>query len=209
MKQLESQRKSLIEELKQEGIKDKKVLDAILKIPRHLFVQKEFIDQAYSNYPLPILSSQTISQPYTVAFMLESLELKENDKVFEIGTGSGWNACLIAEICKKGEVITTEIIPSLVKFAKKNVKKFNFKNIKLLNIDGSQGYKKEAPFDKIIITAACSEIPEILLKQLKNNGILVAPVGSEFSQSMMIIKKKDRKIIKEDLGDFIFVPLTH
>ena len=209
MDKFEIQRKSLIEELEQDGIKDKKVLDAILKIPRHLFVQKEFVDQAYFNYPLPILSSQTISQPYTVAFMLESLELKENDKVFEIGTGSGWNACLIAEICKKGKVITTEIIPSLAEFAKKNIKKFNFKNIKILNIDGSKGYKKEAPFDKIIITAAASKIPEILLKQLKNNGILVAPIGSEFSQSMIKIKKKDGKIIKENLGEFIFVPLTH
>lgn len=208
MDKYELQRKSLVEELKQQGIKDKKVLNAILKIPRHLFVKKESINESYSNYPLPILSSQTISQPYTVAFMLEALELKETDKVFEIGTGSGWNACLIAEICKKGKVITTEIIPSLVKFAAKNIKKTNLKNIKVLNIDGSKGYKKEI-FDKIIITAACSEIPEELLNQLKNNGILIAPIGPEFSQIMLKIKKRNGNIIKENLGDFVFVPLTH
>lgn len=206
MDKLIKQRKALIEELKEQGINDEKVLRSMLKIPRHLFVPKELMDQSYGNYPLGLGKEQTISQPYTVAFMLENLELEKGDKVFEIGTASGWNACLIAEIIKPGFIYTTEIIPELVKFAENNLKKLNIKNVKVIHHDGSKGLKEYAPFDKIIITAASGKVPDILFTQLKYNGILIAPVGHQYLQNLMKYRK-NKKIESENLGDFVFVPL--
>ena len=197
----------LILELKHQGITDKKVLEAMEKVPRHLFISQEFQKEAYANYPLPVGEEQTISQPYTTAFMLQALELKENLKVLEIGAASGWSACLIAEIVKPKKVYTLEIIPKLAELAKSNIKKLNIKNIEVICADGSKGYKKEAPHDRIVITAACPRIPQVIIKQLKNNGILVAPVGSMLQQSMIKIKKIKNKIAEENLGEFIFVPL--
>ena len=193
----------LIEELKLMGIKDEKVLEVIKKIPRHKFILENYLSEAYANYPLSIGYNQTISQPYTVAFMLQSLELKKNDKVLEIGTGSGWNAALISEIVKPGKVYTTEIIKELVEFAKKNLK--DYKNVKVIYSDGSQGLKEYEPYSKIIVTAGCPEIPKPLIEQLKPNGILVAPVGSYSQKMLKITKNKQLKI--QELGDFVFVPL--
>ena len=206
----EKERRKLRIELRAWGIKDERVLDAVMNVPRELFIQKEHLKEAYGNYPLPIGMKQTISQPYTVAFMLEALELKQGEKVFEIGTGSGYNACVIAEIIgKKGKVITTEIIYELSESAKRNIKKAGYKNIKVLNIDGSKGYEKEMPYDKIIVTAACREIPKELIKELKINGILVAPVGEHDVQKLLKVIKKKKEQIIENLGDFRFVPLVH
>jgi len=207
MGKFERQRKELVDVLREEGIKDRKVLDAILKIPRHLFVPKEFLDVAYGNYPLQIGEGQTISQPYTVAFMLQALELKKGDKVLEIGTGSGWNAALIAEIIKPGKVYTTEIMPGLIQFSKKNIAKLNLSNINIIETDGSMGYKKEAPYDKIIVTAAAPKIVEPWIEQLKENGIIVAPVGDLFEQRMIKARKIKGKLEEEELGYFMFVPL--
>lgn len=196
----------LLEELKIQGIKDTKVLNAIKKIKRELFVLKKYKDQAYENHPLPIPHGQTISQPYTIALMLQALELKKGDKVLEIGTGSGYNSALIQEITK-AKVYTTEIIPELVKFAKENLKRAKIKNVEVFHYDGSKGFPKFKPYNKIIITAACPELPKELIKQLKTKGILVAPIGTKFSQQMYkIIKLKD-KIKIENLGNFVFVPL--
>lgn len=204
----ENKRESMIEEIKGMGIKDGKVLKALEEIHRHLFVPKDFINQAYLDMPLSIGYNQTISQPYTVAFMLENLELKKGDKVLEIGTGSGYNAALIAHIVKPGIVYTTEIIPELVEFAKKNINKTKLKNIKVIHGDGSIGYKKAAPFNAIIVTAGSPEIPKPLLQQLKVNGILVAPVGGSFGQEMIKIKKSSKdKFRRENLGSFVFVKL--
>jgi protein-L-isoaspartate(D-aspartate) O-methyltransferase len=207
MDKFKKQREELIDELKNQGIKDRNVLGAILKIPRHLFVPKDLIKQSYENYPLEVGKSQTISQPYTVAIMLEALELKKNDKVLEIGTASGWNACLIAEIIKPGIVYTAEIIPELVELAKENIKKIKLKNITVIHTDGSKGLSKYAPFDKIIITAGCPRIPDNLITQLKLNGIFVAPIGSLYSQDMLKIIKKKNGIEIKNLGKYIFVPL--
>lgn len=199
--------KELIKLLKEEGIKDKKVLEAILKIDRKLFVPKEYEKEAYGNYPLPIKEGQTISQPWTVAFMLEALELKEGEKVLEIGAGSGWNAALIGFIVgKKGKVISTEIHEELIKTAKENLKKTGLKNINVLKWDGSQGYLPEAPYDKIICTAASPEIPQPWVKQLREGGLILAPLG-EPSQVMVKAKKVKGKLVKEELGFFQFVPL--
>ncbi len=205
---LAERRISMIRELEIEGIRDKKVLQAMEKIPRHEFVPRAMEEEAYANVPLPIGQGQTISQPYTVAFMLEALELKEGQKVLEIGAASGYNACLIAEIVgKKGKVYTIEIIPELVKLAKENINKMGMKNIRVVHGDGSRGYAKAQPYDRIIITAGAPEVPKPLIEQLKNNGILVGPVGSVYSQNMIKIKKTRKGIIKKDLGCFVFVPL--
>ncbi len=204
----EEQNKELIQTIREQGIYNKSVLDAILKIPRHLFVPKGYLDQAYANYPLPIAGDQTISQPYTVAFMLQALELKKGQTILEIGTGSGWNAALIAHIIgKKGFVYTTEIVPELIKFSTKNLKKFNFKNLKIIETDGSKGYVAKAPFDRIIATAACPFIPFPWIEQLKEEGIIVAPIGSLYGQCMIKAKKIKGTIQEENLGYFMFVPL--
>lgn len=190
-------------------IKDKKVIEAFKAIPREKFIPQEQVKEAYGDYPLSIGKGQTISQPTTVMLMTEALELKEGDKVLEIGAGSGYQAAIIAKIVgSKGKVITTEIIPELAEFAQKKIKKLKIKNVKIVNHDGSQGYKKESPYTKIIVTAACPKIPPPLLEQLKDNGILVAPVGPVFlGQSMLKIRKRGNKFEEENLGDFAFVPL--
>lgn len=200
------QKQLLIQLLKQQGIKDKKVMEAIGKIPRHLFVEKQFQKVAYENYPIPILGQQTISQPYTVALMLEALELKKGDKVLEIGTGSAYNAALIQYITKS-KVYTIEILPKLIKFAKNNLKKAKIKSIQIIKKDGSTGYKLQAPYDKIILAAAAPKIPKPLINQLKENGIIVAPIGYRLSQTMLKIKKSNNKLKIKQLGSFLFVPL--
>jgi len=184
-------------------ITDKRLIEAFKKIEREEFVLKEYKDDAYSDIALPILKGQTISQPTTVMIMLQALELKKTDKVLEVGSGSGYNAALLSKLVKK--VYTTEIIPELVEFAKKNLK--NIKNVKVIHCDGSKGLKEYSPYDKIIITAASEKVPDILFKQLKNNGILLAPIGPLHMQSLLKYKKKNNKLEVEDLGNFMFVPL--
>lgn len=198
-------KEKLIEHLKQDGIKNESVLKAIAVVDRENFVPEEYKSQAYEDHPIEVGFGQTISQPYTVAFMLQALKLKKDDKVLEIGTASGWNAALMSVIVgPKGKIFTTEIIPELAKSAKSKLK--NFKNIRVIAADGSTGLKEYSPFDKIIVAAACPEIPRELISQLKENGILIAPVGPRYEQELIkIIKSK--KIKKEILGNFVFVPL--
>ncbi|MBW2984156.1 protein-L-isoaspartate(D-aspartate) O-methyltransferase [Candidatus Woesearchaeota archaeon] len=189
-------------------IKDKRLLEAFRKVPREKFITKGFLEEAYGDYPLPIGEGQTISQPTTVMIMTQALELKPGDKVLEVGAGSGYQAAIIAKVIgSKGKVITTEIIPELVKFAKDNLKKAGIKNAVVVEWDGSQGYEKWAPYDKIIVTAACPRIPPPLIEQLKNNGIIIAPVGSAFGQTMIKGVKKEGVLQTESLGSFMFVPL--
>lgn len=205
MERFTKQRREMVKLCAEMGIRDKNVLDALEKVARHLFVPKEFLEQAYENYPLPIGHEQTISQPYTVAFMLESLDLKKGNKVLEVGTGSGWNAALIAEIVRPGMVFTTEVVEELIEFSKKNLRKY--RNVVVIGVDGSAGYKKEAPYDRIIVTAACPAIPKQLIEQLGDGGILVAPVGDVFGQQMIRLKKTNGRLEEKSLGSFVFVPL--
>lgn len=186
-------------------ITDEKLLEAFKKVPREEFVPSAFRQDAYGDYPLPIGADQTISQPSTVMIMIQALELKKTDKVLEIGAGSGYNAAIMAKLCKK--VISTEIVKELAEMAKRNIKKVGIKNMEVVHWDGSQGYPKEAPYDKIILTAGCKSIPPPLVEQLKENGIILAPVGWQYSLKMVKGRKVHGKLESESLGDFAFVPL--
>jgi len=197
----------LLNQLKLQGI-NSKIIKAIEKIDRKKFISPELTKQAYENYPLPIGYNQTISQPYTVAFMLQQLELTKGNKVLEIGTGSGWNAALISFlISRQGKIYTTEIIPQLAAQAKEKLK--DYKNIKIFNIDASKGLPTYAPYDRIILTAAPKNMEKLekLKTQLKDKAILLSPVGSSFNQKMIKIIKKGKTYSTQELGDFIFVPL--
>ncbi|MBI2657280.1 protein-L-isoaspartate O-methyltransferase [Candidatus Woesearchaeota archaeon] len=188
-------------------VKDKKVIEAFKKIPRERFI-KGNAEEAYADCPLSIGQGQTISQPTTVIMMTQALELEEGQKVLEIGSGSGYQAAIISKIIgKKGKIISTEIVPELADFAKENIRKLKLKNVEIIIHDGSKGYGKESTYDRIIVTAACPEIPRPLVSQLKEDGIIIAPVGDMNEQSMIKATKNKGKLIKENLGSFIFVPL--
>lgn len=188
-------------------ITDDKLIAAFKKIKREDFISRKLVKVAYDDVPLPLMKGQTISQPTTVMMMLQALELKKGDKVLEIGTGSGYNAALIAEMVKPAMVYTTEVVGELVEFAKKNLRKSGVKNVRIFRVDGSKGLWEYSPFDKIIVTAGAPETPKQLLEQVKDNGILVAPVGPLYEQEMLRIKKRGKKLEIKNLGSFVFVPL--
>ena len=189
-------------------IKDRKVIEAFRKIPREEFIEKSRREESYGDYPLPIGEGQTISQPTTVAIMTQALELNEGHKVLEVGSGSGYQAAIIAEITgPEGKVITTEIVPELAELAQNNIKKIGLKNVEILLHDGSKGYAKEAPYDRILVAAASPKIPKPLIDQLKEDGIIIIPVGNMLEQAMIKGRKKNGKLVEERLGDFVFVPL--
>lgn len=187
------------------GIKDKRVLDAVKKVPRHPFVDEAFYGQAYGDFPLPIGEEQTISQPFMVAVMTEALELKGDERVLELGTGSGYQTAILAELCHK--VFSIERISSLAGRARKVLDKLGYGNVVVRIGDGTLGWKEEAPFDAIIVTAGAPEIPQPLTEQLKIGGRLVIPVGGEFMQSLIRVRKTEKGIEKEDMGGCRFVKL--
>jgi protein-L-isoaspartate(D-aspartate) O-methyltransferase len=182
-----------------------KIIEAFKKIPRHLFVTEEYLHMTYADVALATIKNSTISQPTTVAMMTEALQPKGNEKILEIGAGSGWQACLLA-YCSK-TVITMEIDEDVYEFAKENIEKTKMKNIKLILGDGSEGYEKESPYDKIMITAGCPEIPEPFKKQLKIGGKIVAPIGFEDQKMLVLDKISETKYSEKDIGLFSFVPL--
>ncbi len=198
-------RRKLVEELKEKGIKDEKVLLAIGNVPRHAFMDSSFINYAYKDKAFPIGSGQTISQPYTVAIQTQLLEVKPFEKILEIGTGSGYQAAVLLEMGAR--VYTIERHKELYLKATAILNELGYRPNTFLG-DGNKGLPTYSPFDKILITAATEEIPELLLKQLKIGGILVAPVGNANSQVMTVIKKIDEKeFTQSQHGNFIFVPL--
>ncbi len=205
----DAKQEALLDELRAMGIEDERVLDAMKDTKRELFVPQQLEGKAYANYPLPIGQGQTISQPYTVVFMLEQLKLEPGQKVLEVGAGSGWNAALIGRlVAPQGSVIATEIISELAINAENNLKRAGISNVKVVCADGSLGYEKEAPYDRIIVTAACPKIPKPLIAQLKDNGILIAPVGTGiFGQDMIRLVKRGEELESDSLGKFVFVPL--
>ncbi|MEM4263539.1 MAG: protein-L-isoaspartate O-methyltransferase [Candidatus Woesearchaeota archaeon] len=207
---MQKEKQSLIDYwIKNNIVRDKRVISAFKKVKREDFILQAFRSDAYEDVPLPILKEQTISQPTTVVMMLEFLELKPGLKVLEIGAGSGYNAALIAEIVgKEGFVVTTEVIKELAEFAQENLKKAKIKNVKVIHTDGSKGWPTNAPYDRIICTAAAPKIPEVYVNQLKEGGIIVIPVGPQYGQSMIKGKKIKGKLETENLGSFMFVPLV-
>jgi protein-L-isoaspartate(D-aspartate) O-methyltransferase len=198
-------RRKLVETVKSKGIRDERVLNAIEKIPRHLFLDSSFTEIAYQDKPFPIGLGQTISQPYTVAFQTELLEVNQGEKILEIGTGSGYQACVLFEMGAK--VFSIERHRELHKKSKALLNKLGY-NPKLFYGDGYKGLPTFAPFDKILVTAGAPEIPEDLLKQLKVDGYMVIPVGKGGSQVMLRLKKiSESEFEKEEFGHFRFVPL--
>lgn len=187
------------------GIKDERVLEAMRKVPRHLFVPEKLRESVYHDGPLSIGEGQTISQPYMVALMTECLDLKGSEKVLEIGTGSGYQTAILAELTE--QVYTIERVPILLEKAQQVLTHLGYTTIKFKGGDGTYGWCEESPFDGIIVTAAAPDISQVLVEQLNDGGVLVIPVGSRYSQSLYKVIKKGDKIEKEERTLCVFVPL--
>ncbi len=198
-------RKQLAELVRSKGISDERILEAINKIPRHFFLDSSFESFAYQDVPFPIGSGQTISQPFTVAFQTQLLEVKRGEKVLEIGTGSGYQACVLLEVGAK--VFTIERQRKLYDKTKLLMEDLGYRP-KMFFGDGYKGLPTYAPFDKILVTAGAQETPEDLLKQLKIEGIMVIPVGGEDGQKMIkIVRKSQNEYVRSEHGNFAFVPM--
>ena len=200
-------KKMVAEQLQARGVTDPRVLAAAAKVERHRFLSEENQNSAYSDCPLPIGKEQTISQPYMVALMTQALGLKGNETVLEIGTGSGYQTALLAELAK--EVYTIERIPELSRKAGGLLTELGYTNIHFKMGDGSVGWKEHAPYDRIIITAACPRVPFPIEEQLKEGGKIVLPVGGEvFRQQLQVCEKKRGSLLASPVCDCVFVPLV-
>ena len=199
---------AMLQLIKARGVKDPEVLDAMRKVPRHRFVPEAAQDRAYGDYPLAIGHGQTISQPYIVAMMTQALDLDPGDKVLEVGTGSGYQTAILAEMDM--DVYTVEVVPELQKQAQKTLMDLGYKAIQYEVADGWQGWPEHAPYDGIIVTAAPHQVPNPLVEQLADGGRMVIPVGPEgrYQTLWQIIREGD-EIRKVNLGGVAFVPLVH
>lgn len=198
-------RQQLVEVVKSKGITDVNVLNALSKVPRHLFMDSGFLDHAYQDKAFPIAANQTISQPYTVAFQTELLQVKKNDKILEIGTGSGYQAAILIEMGAKVYSIERQL--ELFKLTSKFLPQLGYRAKKLIFGDGYKGLIEEAPFDGIIVTAGAPIVPKPLLSQLKIGGRLVIPVGDSTQIMTLFIRKGPKDFEKHEFGEFRFVPL--
>ncbi len=203
---LEAEKRRLIEELIASGITDPRVLAALAKVPRERFVPPELIRFAYDNRPLPIGKGQTISQPYIVALSTQALAPSPEDKVLEIGTGSGYQTAILAELA--GQVFTVERIPELARAAKERLSALGYRNVRFRVGDGTKGWPEEAPFDAILVTAAAPDVPRSLLSQLREGGRMVIPLGGRFAQDLWLIEKRAGGLVKKHLVPCSFVPLV-
>ena len=204
----QGERLNMVEwQIRRRGIRDPNVLFALQTVPRHAFVRSSDLRQAYNDHPLPIGHGQTISQPYIVGYMTEALNLKPNFRVLEIGTGSGYQAAVCAEILK--EVYTIEILEALAESAGKRLKELGYQNVFVKNADGYFGWKEKAPFDAIIVTCAAGFVPPPLIEQLKPGGMMVLPLGSPFGYQVLIMVTKDNKgnVSSKELLPVRFVPM--
>ena len=188
------------------GVRDPRVLAAMRKVPRHLFVDPSAQRQAYEDHPVPIGNNQTISQPYIVALMTELLELPPKARVLEIGTGSGYQSAVLAEMCS--EVYSIEILPELARAASQKLKELGYTNVEVREGDGYRGWIEHAPFDGILVTAAPERIPQPLIDQLAIGGHLVIPVGGFFQELKVFTKEKDGHVSEKDIIPVRFVPMT-
>ena len=203
----EKREKMVKDQIEKRGVSDKLVLKAMRNVKRHLFVPEERMAEAYNDGPLPIGYGQTISQPYIVAYMTEVIQPKPEFKVLEIGTGSGYQAAVLAEIVK--EVYTVEIVTELANAATQRLKRLGYSKVKVKQADGYYGWKENGPYDAIIVTAAAEFVPPPLIEQLKENGKIVIPIGSPFmTQTLMLIEKNGKKIKTKNLLPVRFVPFT-
>jgi protein-L-isoaspartate(D-aspartate) O-methyltransferase len=197
-------RNKLVKKLREKGIRDEAVLAAIGRVPRHVFFENALVDHAYQDKAFPIGEGQTISQPYTVAFQSEKLEVKPGDKILEIGTGSGYQACILVEMGAK--VYTIEYNRKLYETAKDMLPRLGYKPY-FFHGDGSKGLLSKAPYNKILVTAGAPVVPVALTDQLADGGILVIPVGDREKQAMLQIRKKNGKLTQTEFANFAFVPL--
>jgi protein-L-isoaspartate(D-aspartate) O-methyltransferase len=194
-------------QIRDRGVTDPRVLRAMERVKRHEFVPKDYVDQAYADHPLPIGHGQTISQPYIVALMTELLDLKETDRVLEIGTGSGYQAAILSEIV--AEVYTVEIIEPLATEAKQRLERMGYDNVHVLSADGYYGWEEHTPYDAIIVTCAPDHIPQPLVQQLADGGSLVIPVGPPGGyQTLWQVTKQGTEVKKRNVAGVLFVPLT-
>ena len=204
---LESLREKMVKtQIEARGVKDERVLNAMKDVDRHKFVPDRHITEAYEDHPLPIGYGQTISQPYIVALMTELCELDGSEKVLEVGTGSGYQAAILSLLAK--DVFTIEIVEPLGKMADVRLKNLGYHNVRVKIGDGYNGWPSEAPFDVIILTACPPKIPDTLFSQLKEGGIIVAPVG-QFSQELVKVKKIRGKMVSKTVTYVRFVPMVH
>jgi protein-L-isoaspartate(D-aspartate) O-methyltransferase len=203
----EIERKRMVDvDLRGRDIVDLSVLAAMLKVPRHEFVTEKYINQAYSDFPLPIGKDQTISQPYIVALMTQSALLKPGDRVLEIGTGSGYQAAVLAELVK--EVYTIEIVEELALDARADLKRLGYENVKVKHGDGYQGWEEFAPFDAILLTAATPKVPQPLVDQLNEGGRIILPLEKMLFQNLVRITKIKDELKREKITGVRFVPMT-
>lgn len=202
----QSRQKMVTEQIERRGIKDRRVLDAMRKVKRHLFVPIDLQNSAYDDRPLPIGHDQTISQPYIVAFMTEAGRIGPNDRVLEIGTGSGYQAAILGEVAK--DVYTIEILEPLAENARRLLQRLGYQNVRVKHGDGYKGWQQHAPYDCIVVTAAPPALPQELLKQLKVGGRMVIPIGS-FFQDLYLITRTDSGYKKDTLLPVRFVPMVH
>jgi len=200
-------RRMVVDQLAGRDISDPRVLGAMEKVPRHLFVLPAYRDQAYEDYPLPIEEGQTISQPYIVALMTQYLELTKGEKVLEIGTGSGYQAAVLAELGMR--VFSIEINERLAARSARTLKELGYDHVQVRHGDGYRGWPEEAPFDAVIVTCASPEVPPSLFDQLGENGRLIIPLGSARQfQTLTVFEKKDGKLMKREVSGVRFVPMT-
>ncbi|MBI2833460.1 MAG: protein-L-isoaspartate(D-aspartate) O-methyltransferase [Acidobacteria bacterium] len=200
-----TERQRLVDQLRAEGIKDETVLAAMNRVPRHRFVPEADRDAAYENRPLRIGHEQTISQPFIVAYMTEALQLAGVKKVLEIGTGSGYQAAILAELVP--DVYTIEIIPELAERASRTLRELGYRNVHGRTGDGYAGWPEQAPFERIIVTAAPPELPEALVTQLAVGGRMVVPVGDRFMQELVIVTKTTEGVVRQSTIPVLFVPM--
>jgi len=199
------QEEMVTQQIMRRGVVTPRVIEVFKKVPRHLFLPEQFRSHAYNDHPLPIVEGQTISQPYIVALMTDLLDLSGEDKVLEIGTGSGYQAAILAELGK--EVYTIERHKLLAERAEKIFKELNYQNVKVLVGDGTKGWKEFSPYQKIIVTASAPDVPQPLFIQLDEMGKLVIPIGGRWSQDLTLIEKRKGKMIRKSVCGCVFVPL--
>ena len=193
------------EQLLERGIKDFRLMEVMSRVPRHVFVEESLQHRAYGDTPLPIGENQTISQPFVVAKMTEALRLKGEERVLEIGTGSGYQTAVLAELT--AQVFTVERICSISQKTRKLMERLEYENVVYKVFDGTYGWKDQSPFDAILVTAFTPEIPDALINQLKDHGRLVCPVGADDKQKLVLLTKSKDRVTRRNIGDCRFVPL--